>query len=47
MNISLCFMTLLLKRRAKDVKKELTISKCCSNFAAGKENSQLCMLQLL
>lgn len=43
MNISLCFMTLLLKNKQNMLKKR----QSWSNFAAGKENSQLCMLQLL
>lgn len=42
-----CYDTVA-EKQPKDVKKDkLTISKCCFNFAAGKDNSQLCMLQLL
>lgn len=46
--MSFCFMTPLLKKNQEMLKKdELTIGKLCSNSAAGKDNRQLCMLQLL
>lgn len=36
------------EKEPRDVKKdELTMGKFCSNPAAGKDNRQLCMLQLL
>lgn len=36
------------EKEPRDVKEEgLTIGKCCSDSAADKDNSQLCILQLL
>lgn len=46
--MSLCIMTLLLKKNQDTLKKDKgTIGKLCSSSAAGKDNRQLSMLQLL
>lgn len=44
----LLFYDAVAEKEPRDVKEEgLTIGKCCSDSAAGKDNSQLCTLQLL
>lgn len=44
----LLFYDTVAEKEPRNVKKDkLTIGKLCSNSAAGKDNRQLCMLQLL
>lgn len=44
----LLFYDAVAEKEPRDVKEEgLTIGKCCSDSAAGKDKSQLCILQLL
>lgn len=44
----LLFYDAVAEKEPRDVKEEgLTITKCCSDSTAGKDKSQLCILQLL